>query len=166
VLRNGRATAPPPRSRSSTGAAARLTTLFLLLACAGSDAGETDMRVDGEAAMDTTPAGTPAPPSIPAITQDARRQTTVTLHEWGVAIEAEALPAGEFTFQAANAGAEPHALAVEGAGLTDRTDPIPPGGAASLAVRLAPGTYRLFCPDSTGGASHASRGMSVPLVVR
>ena len=124
------------------------------------------MRVDENAAMDTTPAGTPAPPSAPAIASDLARQTTVTLAEWGIAIAADALPAGEITFQAANTGTEAHTLAIDGPGVAERSESIEPGGARSLTVVLEPGTYRLYCPDGTGEDAHAGRGMSAPLVVR
>lgn len=143
-----------------------LLLLPLVGACGGSDAGEADMRVDEGSAMDTTPAGTPAPPSLPTIAQDVQRQTTVTLAEWRVTPAEDLLPAGEITFQVANAGSEPHTLAVEGKGVSQRSEPIAPGGAASLTLELPPGTYRLFCPDGAGGDAHANRGMSAPFVVR
>lgn len=143
-----------------------LLLIGLLWACGGSDAGEADMRVDEGSAMDTTPAGTPAPPSLPAIAHDVRRQTTVTLTEWRVTPGDELLPGGEITFQVANAGSEPHTLAVEGQGVSERSESIAAGGTASLTVGLEPGTYRLFCPDVAGGEAHADRGMSAPFVVR
>jgi plastocyanin len=124
------------------------------------------MRVDGRAAMDTTPAGTPAPPSLPALADDARRHTTVVLREWSLEPAADAVPSGDVTFQAMNTGSEFHTLAIDGAGVDARTTPIGPGETATLTVALEPGTYRLFCPDGEGGATHASRGLSAPLVVR
>jgi plastocyanin len=143
-----------------------LLPLLLLSACGDSDADRRDMRVEEGAAMDTTPAGTPAPPSTPAIASDLDRQTAVTLTEWNVTLNADALPAGEVTFQAANTGVEVHSLAIEGSGVSERTEPIAPGGASSLTVHLEPGTYRLYCPDGSGDSAHAARGMSAGLVVR
>lgn len=150
------------RPRLATG----LLPLLLLCACGGSDADERDMRVDDEAAMDTTPAGTPAPPSVPAIAGDLDRQTTVTMTEWSVTLDADALPAGEITFQAANTGVEAHTLAIDGPGVAESTEPIGPGGASSLTVQLEPGTYRVYCPDGIGEDAHGVRGMSAPIVVR
>lgn len=138
----------------------------LFWACGGSDAGEADMRVDEGSAMDTTPAGTPAPPSLPAIAEDVQRQTSIVLSEWQVAPGEDLLPAGEITFQIANTGSEPHVLAVEGEGVSERSDSVPPGGTANLTLELAAGTYRLFCPDGAGADAHAGRGMSAAFVVR
>lgn len=134
--------------------------------CGGSDADPSDMRVDAGAAMDTTPAGTPAPPSLPGLAGEARRQTTVVLREWEVATDDDALAAGDVTFQVMNTGTAPHALAVTGPGTDARTEPIEPGGTGSLAVALAPGTYHLYCPDETDGDRHDELGMTTPLVVR
>lgn len=125
-----------------------------------------DMRVNEGSAMDTTPAGTPAPPTPSSIASDTERQTAVILSEWEVATRDDALPAGEITFQVTNSGTEPHALAVDGYGVAERSEPIPPGGASTLTVQLAPGTYRLYCPDGGGDTAHAQRGMSAPFVVR
>ncbi|HEX6069044.1 MAG TPA: cupredoxin domain-containing protein [Longimicrobiaceae bacterium] len=155
------------RPPCAAGAPAFVAALAILMpACGGSDADSRDMRVEGRAAMDTTPAGTPAPPSLPVLADDARRQTTVVLREWSLEPGADAVPAGEVTFQAMNTGGESHTLAIDGGGVDARTPPIGPGETATLTVALEPGTYRLFCPDGEGGATHASRGLSAPLVVR
>lgn len=138
-----------------------------IVACGESDADEIDMRVDDDVAMDTTPAGTPAPPTLPSLMEDAERHVRLTLSEWAVALNRSQLPDGEITLQITNAGIEPHALAVEGPeGVSARTEPIEPGEVRAWSVELEPGTYRLFCPDSVGGGAHADRGMSTPLVVR
>lgn len=153
----------PPRSPVAPALVAALA--VLAPGCGGSDADAEDMRVEGRAAMDTTPAGTPAPPSIPALAADARREITVVLREWSLQPGPDAVPAGEVTFEAMNTGTEAHTLAIDGAGADARTPPIGPGETATLTVVLEPGTYRLFCPDGEGGAAHASRGLSAPLVV-
>lgn len=138
-----------------------------IAACGGSDADELDMRVDDDAAMDTTPAGTPAPPTLPSLQEDAERHARVALSEWAVAVNRPQLPEGELTLQVSNTGIEPHALVVEGPeGVSARTPPLEPGDVRTLSVDLAPGTYRLFCPDTVGGGAHADRGMSAALVVR
>jgi hypothetical protein len=159
------------RSRLRTGAcaiapASLVAALLLLGACGGSDADERDMRVDAGAAMDTTPAGTPAPPSLPALASEAQRNASVTLDEWSLRVDRDGLAAGDVTFRVMNVGESPHVLAVAGADVSARTPAIEPGGTQSLTVTLGPGTYRLACPDSADGASHAGRGMSAPFVVR
>lgn len=159
------AVARRPRRRPARAVAA-IGLLAALTACGGSDADDTDMRVDAGAVMDTTPGGTAAPPTLPSLAGDSRRQTTVTLREWEVALADDALPAGEVTFQAMNTGTAPHALAVQGPDIDARTEPIEPGGTAALTLQLAPGTYRLFCPDAPADGRHDERGMSTPLVAR
>lgn len=151
------------RSRRFVGA---LALAVALAACGGPDADDGDMRVDETSAMDTTPAGTPAPPSISTISDDVQRQTAVTLAEWSLSAADDALPAGEITFQISNTGSQAHSLAIDGGGITARSDPVPPGGAGSLTVQLDAGTYRLYCPDAAAGEPHATRGMSRPFVAR
>lgn len=138
----------------------------LVWSCGGSEADETDMRVDDDAVMDTTPAGTPAPPSLPSLAEDERRQVTVTLDEWSLILAEELMPAGEVTFQIVNAGSEPHRVRIDGPDTEQNSDPVAAGATQSVTISLEPGTYRLFCPDTTDGVSHAERGMSLPLVVR
>lgn len=145
---------------------AGVLTAVLLPGCERSDADRLDMRVNEDAAMDTTPAGTPAPPSLPVVAQETERQSAVALDEWTLAAVPEAVRAGEVTLLATNAGSEVHSLAITGPGVEQRTGPIDPGGTAALTVRLEPGTYRLFCPEEGPDGRHAERGMSAPFAVR
>jgi hypothetical protein len=137
-----------------------------LIGCGGSDADTTDMRVDDESAMDTTPAGTAAPPSLPGIATDISRQTSIVLSEWKVEPASDALPAGEVTFQVMNTGTQMHRLAIEGPAVDARSEAIAAGATAAFRVELPPGTYRLYCPEVSEGVRHDGRGMTVPFVVR
>jgi hypothetical protein len=112
------------------------------------------------------PAGTPAPPSLPTLAEDARRDTRVTLTDSSVVAADDLLPAGEISFQVVNTGSATHTLALEGEGVAQRTEPIEAGATGSLTAVLSPGTYRLYCPDGEEGGSHALRRMSAPVVVR
>lgn len=122
------------------------------------------MAVDGDAAMDTTPAGTPAPPSPGVIADDQDRVVGVELREWAVGLSRDTVPAGEITFEAMNAGTMAHALEVEGQGVEEETEHIAPGGTATLTVSLRPGTYEVYCPV-VGQYDHQAQGMTTTLVV-
>lgn len=138
-----------------------------LAACGGEEDAnnhEKSMAVDPDAAMDTTPAGTPAPPSPGTIADDQRRRVSVRLLEWDVQTSRDTVPAGEITFEVMNTGTMEHALEVEGGSVEEETDHIAPGGTATLTLRLEPGTYELYCPVVNGG-EHRARGMRTELVV-
>lgn len=62
---------------------------------------------------------------------------------------------GPVLFRVRNEGLTQHALAV-GSPARDKTEPIPPGGGATLHVRLPKaGEYVVYCPL----ADHRARGM-------
>ena len=69
--------------------------------------------------------------------------------------------AGSVTFGVRNDGQETHALEVEGNGIEEETEDIPPGEGAPLEVDLKEGTYELYCPIG----DHKDRGMTAELVV-
>jgi uncharacterized cupredoxin-like copper-binding protein len=69
--------------------------------------------------------------------------------------------AGSVTFGVTNDGQEAHALEVEGNGIEEETEEIPPGDSAPLEVDLKEGTYELYCPVG----DHKDRGMTAELVV-
>ena len=69
--------------------------------------------------------------------------------------------AGSVTFGVRNEGQETHALEVEGNGIEEETEDIPPGEGAPLEVDLKEGTYELYCPIG----DHKDRGMITELVV-
>ncbi|HVL97344.1 MAG TPA: cupredoxin domain-containing protein [Solirubrobacteraceae bacterium] len=59
-----------------------------------------------------------------------------------------------------NRGEAPHALAIE-APASPRTPTTEPGGSATLAAELEPGTYEWYCPVG----DHRRRGMTGTLTV-
>lgn len=141
-----------------------LATLAILAACGEPEDERDSLAVDEDAAMDTTPAGTPAPPSVDVITEDQRRQVAVRLVEWAVEISSDTVPAGEITFQVMNSGTMNHAFEVEGQGVEEETPIVQPGGTATLTVSLEPGTYELYCPVQDE-YNHKQQGMTNTLVV-
>lgn len=159
---------PYPRFAVSPMRGTLLAALALALAaCGGEDEAnnqEKSIAVEPDAAMDTTPAGTPAPPSPGILADDQRRTVSVRLLEWDVRTSRDTVPAGEITFEVMNTGTMEHALEVEGGSVEEETDHIAPGGTATLALRLEPGTYELYCPVVNGG-EHRARGMRTELVV-
>ncbi|MGH3071211.1 MAG: cupredoxin domain-containing protein [Gaiellaceae bacterium] len=87
-------------------------------------------------------------------------QITATDFRFGPAdVSVEA--AGETTFTLTNDGGEEHALEIEGNGLEEETDDVPPGESATLTVELEPGEYELYCPIE----NHRELGMEGTLVV-
>lgn len=150
--------------RSGAATLGALLALAALPGCGQPDDDLDGMAVDRDAAMDTTPAGTPAPPSPDVIAEDQERVVSVNLREWTVELSRPTVPAGEVTFEAMNTGTVEHALEVEGEGVEEETAPIPPGGTATLTVTLGPGTYEVYCPV-TGEYDHQAQGMTTTLVV-
>ncbi len=70
---------------------------------------------------------------------------------------------GYFGIKAVNDGKDPHALAVRGPGVAERTKTIEPHESAALVVFFRkPGVYKLYCPI----ADHARRGMTATIRVR
>jgi plastocyanin len=62
---------------------------------------------------------------------------------------------GVIAFVATNDGQQRHALAVDGPTGELRTVALRPGERTTIALRLAPGTYKWYCPI----ADHERRGM-------
>ncbi len=106
-------------------------------------------------------AGTPA-----AATGAATAQATLTVKEKEFKIllpaAARTLKPGRTTFVAENVGKLPHDLTIKGPGVrTTKTPLIQPGKKASLTVKLAKGTYVLWC--SVPG--HEKLGMRATITV-
>jgi plastocyanin len=146
-------------SRPSIALVARTALVALSLASAACS--KQKPRYFGEYArmarvhVDAAAGHAPASPHASAI--------PVELAEWKVSIAAEALPAGATTFEVHNTGTMPHAFEIEGNGIEVRTKQIEPGKVATLSVKLAKGTYELYCP--VGGGSHKKMGMHADLNV-
>ena len=68
---------------------------------------------------------------------------------------------GTYTFVVANEGKAPHALAIEGPGVDDKSATVEGGKTAELTVEIAEaGEYRIVCPVD----GHAEQGMTATLV--
>ncbi|HEX6663713.1 MAG TPA: cupredoxin domain-containing protein [Gaiellaceae bacterium] len=100
----------------------------------------------------TTPATTTAPSAAATTVQ-------VTETEFKIAAGSTSLKAGAVTFDVKNGGKIPHDLAIKG--MSQKTKLIAPGGSATLAVTLKPGTYELYC--SVPG--HEAAGMKLKVTV-
>jgi plastocyanin len=87
----------------------------------------------------------------------------LVMREYRLAPQRFEAPAGKLTVSARNRGVLEHRLAIgRGRFALARSATVPPGGAATLTVRLPPGRYRLFCTLS----NHDTLGMYGSLVVR
>jgi uncharacterized cupredoxin-like copper-binding protein len=152
------------RLKQLTMAAMLLSGTAFLAACGEPDNELESIAVDPDAAMDTTPAGTPAPPSPDIIAEDQGGEIVAHLTEWAIELSSATVPAGEVTFQVMNMGSIEHALEVEGQGIEEETENIEPGGTGMLTVNLTPGTYTIYCPI-VGDEDHEQRGMTTTLTV-
>ena len=125
------------------------------LAACGDDDDDSDSGTTG-----TT--GTAAEEELLAPTGPPKE--TIKLTETEFAIEPADVRVDEegiVEFEVANAGSVTHALEVEGGPVEQETAEIAPGESASLEVRLAEGTYELYCPIG----DHADQGMTGELTV-
>ncbi|HJQ48705.1 MAG TPA: hypothetical protein VJ870_20625 [Amycolatopsis sp.] len=89
-------------------------------------------------------------PSSPATTAPAAAGTAVTamMTDYHIALSQPTFAPGTYTFTAVNSGSTPHALEINGPGVTDQRTPgtIAPGRSATLTVTLGAGSYELWCP--------------------
>ena len=88
----------------------------------------------------------------------------VTEDEFSIKVsDDDSLEAGSYKIAVRNAGKIQHDLVVEGKGVKDaKTKLIDGGAAANLAVKLKPGTYKLYC--SVPG--HEQAGMKLQVTVK
>jgi plastocyanin len=87
----------------------------------------------------------------------------VRLTEFKVELSRDTVPAGNVTFQVTNAGTMTHGFFVRGDDVEKGTRDLPAREAATLTLRLKPGTYEVYCPVSD--LSHRTAGMTKNLVV-
>lgn len=88
----------------------------------------------------------------PPLRGPAVQEIRISLTEWALLPARVQVSADRpVRFWVTNAGALPHALTVEGAGVYAETETIGSGETARLEVRFTtPGTYDLFCPVGAG----------------
>lgn len=142
----------------STARSIAFASLFFaaLAACAKSDDATTDTAA-AAAAASAAPA--PAPSSDTAVIH-------VPLTEWSVVVSQGVVSPGTFNFHAMNQGTYSHAFEIEGNGKEWKSDPIPPGGTATLTPVLTPGTYEVYCPVVDSHGNHQEKGMRTTFTVQ
>jgi uncharacterized cupredoxin-like copper-binding protein len=134
----------------------KLAALGLTVALAACSSGD-------DAAIDTSTAAAPA--TTPVATNDTA-VIHVPLTEWSVVVSQGVVSPGTFTFHAMNQGSQTHAFEIEGNGQEWKSDPIPPGGTATLTPTLTPGTYTVYCPITDSQGNHREKGMSTTFTVQ
>lgn len=82
--------------------------------------------------------------------------------EFTITLSTTKFTAGTYTFVAKNTGNAPHALEIDGPGVSDRKTTTNSGGASSaVTVTLQRGSYELYCPVD----SHKGKGMDLHIAV-
>jgi uncharacterized cupredoxin-like copper-binding protein len=109
-----------------------------------------------DGATSTAPTTT-APASAPPSSQATK--VNVSESEFKIVLPSTSLKAGKITFTVKNVGKIPHDLAVKGTSF--KTSLIQPGGTATLAATLKPGSYELYCTVP----GHEAAGMKVNVTV-
>lgn len=149
------------RSAVAYGGAAAM----LLAACGGSSGNGAYGGSGGGTAQPSAAVSAPTTemPSAPAGTPPAAGTTIiVTETEFAIKLSPNTLKAGTTTFVTDNAGHFPHALEIEGPGITEKkTSVLQPGGSQKLTVTLQKGKYELYCPVD----SHKDKGMKLEMNV-
>lgn len=88
---------------------------------------------------------------------------TVVEDEYSIKLPSgSTLEAGPYAFDAVNEGKIQHDLAVQGAGVREKTPLIDAGDSVKLEVQLEPASYKLWCTV----AGHEELGMKTNLTVR
>jgi uncharacterized cupredoxin-like copper-binding protein len=88
---------------------------------------------------------------------------TVKESEYKLQLSTTKLGAGTYRFTARNVGKIPHALEIDGPGVSDMRTPgtIAPGSSKTLTVTLKNGSYEIYCPVP----GHKAMGMDMHVTV-
>lgn len=144
--------------RHASGLLAAAACLVAAAAC-GTDPDDDEDRTPAPASP-TEATGAPGQPT--AEEEPEATEVTVTMVDFQLELSETSFAPGEYTFVAEQAGEEPHALTIEGPGVSDTTPEISPGGGSEeLTVTLEPGTYQLWCPVG----DHREDGMETTIEV-
>jgi plastocyanin len=138
--------------------------VFLMTGCGEADEGTGTLSSGGTASptSDGTSPTSRASPTSPGSPASGASALEVMLTDSRIEMAETSLPAGTYIFMVEQRGQQPHALAIEGPGVREATDPIPPGGPpAELTVTLEPGSYDVWCPVG----NHREMGMEAALEV-
>ena len=87
----------------------------------------------------------------------------IKLHDTQIEVSHTEIPKGQVTFAVENHGTQPHVLEIKGKAGDWKSMPLRPKETVLMAMLMEPGTYELFCPDSSG--VHQKRGMRGKIVV-
>ncbi len=111
----------------------------------------------------TSTPSSPGAPSSPATAPAAGAKTvTATENEFHIKLSQQTFATGSYTFQATNSGTIPHALTIDGPGVSDvSTGILKPGQSGTMTVALKDGSYNVYCPVD----HHKAEGMSVNITV-
>jgi hypothetical protein len=95
-------------------------------------------------------------------TEDAPEVVTVTLTDTSIDVSPSLVGRGKVDLELRNDGQLEHAYHVTGPGTDEESEEfLTSGQHRRVALKLAPGTFRIFCPDG----DHAKLGMDARLVV-
>jgi hypothetical protein len=95
-------------------------------------------------------------------TEDVPEVITVTLTDTSVDVWPGLVARGKVGLEFVNDGELEHSFQILGPGTDESSDEfLTPGQRRRVWVKLAPGTFRIFCPDG----DHAKRGMTARLTV-
>ncbi|MGH3669439.1 MAG: cupredoxin domain-containing protein [Pseudonocardiaceae bacterium] len=125
---------------------------FAMVACSGGGTGS----APSSGGASTTTGGLPSG-------QPAGHQVSVQMTDFHLALSQQSLPPGTYTFVAVNAGQAPHAIEIDGPGVSDQRTPgdVQSGQSASMTVTLQPGSYEMYCPVD----GHKAKGMDMHFTV-
>jgi plastocyanin len=169
---------------------ATLPCLLVVLAACGSDAKSSGTTVapattaaataaapatTASAVTTAAPAATTAAPATTAASATTAAAATgtgtaaaaagtpvaVSEKEFSIDLAPTSLAAGTYTFNVANAGQFKHNLVIEGNGVDATSDTFTGGQSGALTVKLAPGTYDVYCSIPT----HKAKGMDLTITV-
>lgn len=150
-----------------------LLILAVVAAACGSDAtsapATTPATASTTAAAATTAAATTGPTETTASStagstgSPAADGTPVAVSEkeFSIDLTPTTFAAGTYTFDIVNAGQFKHNLVIEGIGVDATSDTYTSGQSGALTVKLAPGTYEVYCSIPT----HKSKGMDLTITV-
>lgn len=137
---------------SGAGGAVVMAAALVLAGCGSGGSG------GGSAASGTTT----GPASSGSGSATSATAVTVTAKDFSLSLSSGHVAPGSYTLTMVNAGNATHAIEISGPGVAgQRSGTAGPGGKASVAVTLQPGTYDIWCPVG----NHRAMGMETRLTV-